>query len=195
MVEMLVGQDVFLSAGAHIGTKTKVGSMRRYIYKARDDGLNVLDLKKMNEKIATAVSFLSSFDPQGVYVIGSKDNATNPIKKFCDVTGFQPLYGRFTPGRFTNPSRSDFVEPKLILVVDPAVDKQAVKEAFEINVPCIALCDTNNNTKNIELVVPINNKGRKSIAFVFWLIARELLKKGGKVSSNDDFKPTPADFE
>jgi len=195
MVEMLVGQDVFLSAGAHIGTKTKVGSMRKYIYRAREDGLHVLDLKKMNEKISLAASFLTMFEPSEVYIVGSKDNAFSPIKKFCEVTGFSPVNGRFTPGRFTNPSRVDFIEPKMVFVIDPSIDKQALKEAYEINVPTIALCDTNNNTKQIDLVVPINNKGRKSIAFLFWLVAREILKKKGQIGSNEDYKLTPSDFE
>ena len=195
MADLLVAQEDYLSAGVHIGTKTKTGSMREYIYKARSDGLHVLDLKKMNDKISAAASFLAKYKPQDVYVVGSKDNAYNPIQKFCEVLGTNALNGRFTPGRFTNPSRLDFCEPKLVVVVDPAIDKQAVKEAFNINVPVIALCDTNNIGKGVDIIIPINNKGRKSIALVFWAIAREVSRLKGEISKKEDFAVQLKDFE
>jgi small subunit ribosomal protein S2 len=195
MADTLLPQEKYLESGIHIGTKTKNGGMRAFIYKAREDGLHVLDLKKMDERMRLAAGTLASYDPATVYVIGSKDNAFGPINKMAELTGFQPLNNRFTPGRFTNPERKDFVEPALIFVTDPGVDKQAVKEANVINVPVIALCDTNNSTRFVDLVIPANNKGKKALALAFWLITREVLKLKGVISSYDEFKDTPADFE
>ena len=195
MVEFLVPQEKYLEAGTHIGTRTKHGSMREFIYKAREDGLHVLDLKKLDDRVRTAATMLSKFDAPSVFVVGNKDNAVNPIKKMCELTGFQPLSGRFTPGRFTNPSRDDFCEPSLVLVVDPGVDRQAIREAFNINVPIIALCDTNNSTRFLDLVVPTNNKGRKAIALLFWLITREILKTKGTIKTDEEFTTQVSEFE
>ncbi len=195
MVEFLIPQEKYLEAGVHIGTRTKHGSMRQFIYKAREDGLHVLDLKKMDERVRVAARVLAGYDPAGVYVVGSKDNAHGPIAKMCETLGFQPVTGRFTPGRFTNPARADFIEPNVVLVTDPGVDRQAVKEAAELNVPVLALVDTNNSLKNIDLPIPSNNKGRKSIALVFWLITREVLKLRGTLPNNEAYALTPVEFE
>ncbi|MBI5228526.1 30S ribosomal protein S2 [Candidatus Micrarchaeota archaeon] len=194
-MDFLLPQERYLEAGVHIGTKMKNGGMKEFIYKAREDGLHVLDLKKLNERLKAAAKLLTKFPAEKVFVVGGKDNAKNPVRKFCELLGFQPLTGRFTPGRFTNPSRTDFCEPSLVVVVDPGMDKQAVKEAYEINVPVIALCDTNNSTRYIDLIVPTNNKGRKAIALIFWILAREVLKLQGKINANEEFTTTPEEFE
>ncbi len=194
-VELLIPQEKYLGAGAHIGTRTKNGTMREFIYKTREDGLHVLDLKKLDDHVRAAASLLAKYEPEKVFVVGSKENAKQALKKMNEYTGFHALIGRFTPGRFTNPSRGDFVEPEVILVIDPSVDKQAVKEAFYINIPVVALCDTNNNTKYVDLVIPTNNKGRKAIALIVWLLTREILKERGALQNNEDFAAAPEDFE
>ncbi|MFH0836010.1 MAG: 30S ribosomal protein S2 [Candidatus Micrarchaeota archaeon] len=193
--EFLIPQEKYLESGAHIGTRTKNGSMRDYIYKARDDGLHVINLRKLDEKLRAASELLSKYEPSKVYLVGSKDNAKAPIAKAAELTGFQGLSGRFTPGTFTNPLRDDFKEPDVVFIVDPGVDKQAVREAADLNIPIIALCDTNNSTRCIDLVVPTNNKGRKSIALMFWVLSREILKKQGKISGDDEFKIESIEFE
>jgi small subunit ribosomal protein S2 len=194
-MDLLVPQEKYLGAGVHIGTRNKSGGMRVYIYKVREDGLHVLDLKKMDGRIRAAAQLLAKYPDEKVYLVSNKENAKLPLSKMAELTGFKALIGRFTPGRFTNPRRTDFVEPGIILVVDPNGDKQAVKEAYDINVPVIALCDTNNNTKYVDLVVPTNNKGRKAIVMIIWLIAREVLKLKGKISSYEEFTVKPEDFE
>ncbi len=191
MVEFLIPQEKYLEAGAHIGTRLKHGSRRPFIYKAREDGLHVLDLKKLDERLRMASSLISKYPSEKVFVVGNKDNARAPIAKFCELTGSNPLVGRFTPGRFTNPAREDFCEPSLVVVTDPATDKQAVKEAFSICVPIIAFCDTNNSTRYLDVVIPTNNKGRKSLALMYYLLARETLKAQGK--SADEVKPESFD--
>jgi len=195
MVDFLVPQEKYLEAGMHIGSKTKTGSMRQFIYKAREDGLHVLDLKRLDERLRAAAKMLTIYPAERVFIVGGKDNAFKPVQKFCELTGMQALTGRFTPGRFTNPARPDFIEPSLVFAVDPATDKQAIKEASEIHVPVLSLCDTNNTLRNIDLAIPTNNKGRKAIAFALWILTREILKKQGKLASNEEFKTTPQEFE
>lgn len=194
-MDFLVPQEKYLESGIHIGTKTKNGSMRQFIYKAREDGLHVLDLKKTDMRLRYAAQFISKYSAEKVFVVGAKDNAQKPIEKFCELTSCQPLNGRFTPGRFTNPARPDFVEPEIVIVVDPAVDKQAVKEAFEINVPVIAFCDTNNNLRGVDLCIPTNNKGRKALALLFWILSREVLKSRGTIVADEEFPAQQSDFE
>lgn len=195
MVDFIVPQEKFLEAGAHIGTRTKNGSMRRFIYKAREDGLHVLDLKKTNDRIALAAEMISKYSTDQFYVVGNKENARKAIERFSELIGAKALNARFTPGRFTNPARQDFVEPRLVMVVDPAVDKQAVKEAFETNIPVIAICDTNNSLKYIDLAIPANNKGRKSLALIFWILAREVMRLQGKISSAEEYTAVIEEFE
>jgi len=194
-MEFLIPQEKYLESGVHIGTKMKQGRMREFIYKTREDGLNVLDLKKTDERLRAAAHMLFKYTPEKTFIIGNKENAFNPVRKFCELTGCQPLVGRFTPGRFTNPSRADFVEPSIVLVTDPGVDRQAVKEAFELNIPVIALCDTNNAFKNIDLAVPTNNKGRKALALIYFLLARTLLKNRGAIANDDEFPAKVEEFE
>lgn len=193
-MSFLVPQEKYLEAGLHIGTKMKAGRMKEFIYKTREDGLNVLDLKKTDERIKAAAQFIAKFQPEKTFVIGNKDNAKTPIKEFCRQTGCNALIERFTPGRFTNPAREDFVEPELVFVVDPGVDKQAVKEAYEVNTPVVALCDTNNAFKNIDLGIPCNNKGKKSLALVYWILAREVLKARGAIKSDEEFTASIEEF-
>ncbi|MBI5224238.1 30S ribosomal protein S2 [Candidatus Micrarchaeota archaeon] len=194
-MDLLIPQEKYLGAGVHIGTRNKSGGMREYIYKVREDGLHVLDLKKMDGRIRAAAKLLAKFPDEKVYLVSNKENAKSPLAKMGELTGFNALIGRFTPGRFTNPRRADFIEPGIIIVVDPNADRQAVKEAYDINVPVIALCDTNNQTKFVDVVIPTNNKGRKAITMVIWLLSREVMKLKGKISSYEEFTFTPEEFE
>jgi small subunit ribosomal protein S2 len=105
------------------------------------------------------------------------------------------IAGRFMPGTLTNPQTSQFIEPELIVLTDPAGDAQAMREALNIGVPIIALADTNNETRNVDIVIPTNNKGRRSLALVYWILTREILKAQGKIAQDSDFTPTVDDFE
>ena len=154
-----------------------------------------MDLKKLDERLRLAGQLLAKYPLAEVFIIGNKDNARKPIQKFCELTGATALVGRFTPGRFTNPAREDFCEPKIVIVTDPSVDRQAVREAFAIHVPVLAFCDTNNATHYVDLVIPTNNKGRKSIALMYYLLAREVMKATGAISGNEAFTTTPQEFE
>lgn len=182
---MLEKPERYLEAGVHIGTRFITGDMRPYVFKARQNGLYVLDVEKIDRKMEAAVKLLSRYQPQDILVVASRLYASTPAKKFAQAIGCKVMTGRFLPGTLTNPHAKTFVEPKIVLVSDPLADRQAVKEAGEMNIPIIAFCDTNNTTHYVDLVVPLNNKGRKSLAFTFWLLARELLKMKGREIEED----------
>ncbi|MFH1448299.1 MAG: 30S ribosomal protein S2 [Candidatus Micrarchaeota archaeon] len=195
MSELLLPQEKYLEAGIYIGTKIKTSDMNQFIYKARKDRLYVLDLKKVDERLRHAIKFLAKYDVSDILVVASRTYAINSASKFAKVMGCTIIRGRFTPGIFTNPARDNFTEPKLLLVSDPKGERQAVKEAAVMGIPVIGLCDADNSTKFIDLVVPCNNKGRRSLALIYYLLARELLKAKGDIKGDADFQYTPEDFE
>ncbi|HIH10287.1 MAG TPA: 30S ribosomal protein S2 [Candidatus Diapherotrites archaeon] len=173
----LVETDKYLNTGSHIGTKFKSGDMRKYIYKVRKDGLNVLDVQTIDERLAFAAKFLARFPAEKVAVVSRKSYGQTPAKAFAESIGATVLTGRFIPGTFTNPQCTRFTEPLAVVVTDPEYDFQAIEEATAVRIPVIALVSTNNALKNIDIAVPINNKGRKSLALAYWILAKEILKE------------------
>ncbi|MBD3171793.1 30S ribosomal protein S2 [Candidatus Bathyarchaeota archaeon] len=193
--DLLLPQEILLSAGVHIGTRIKTKDMEPFIYKVRPDGLFVLDMEQMNERIKTVSKFLSRMDLSKICVASSKRYGVNPVDQFCNVLGCRSYTGRFTSGSFTNPEYDDFFEPQAVIVTDSLADQQIVEEASQAGVPVVALCSTDNSLKNIDLVIPVNNKGRRSLAIVFWLLAREILREKGQLPTSGDFGRTIEDFE
>jgi small subunit ribosomal protein S2 len=175
--KMLVEKAEYLTAGVHIGMKSCTPYMKQFVYKVRDDGLAVFNLKLVDKRIKTVADFLAGF--KNILIISRKENAAQAIKKFADAIGGKAVAGRFSPGTLTNPSYKEFYEPDVVFVIDPMVDEQVVKEAKKKRIPIIALCDTFNMVKDIDLIIPINNNGRKALALVFWILSREVLKKRG----------------
>lgn len=192
---LLLPQEVLLSAGVHIGTRIKTKDMEPFIYKVRPDGLFVLDMEQMNERIQVVAKFLSRFDLSRVVVASSKRYGRDPVEKFCNLLGCKPYTGRFTSGSFTNPEYADFFEPDAVIVTDTLADQQIVEEASQVGVPVVALCSTDNSLKNVDLVIPVNNKGRRSLAIVYWLLTREILRERGTLPTSGEFGATIEDFE
>ncbi|MEM4554739.1 MAG: 30S ribosomal protein S2 [Candidatus Anstonellaceae archaeon] len=195
MDSLLIKQEAYLEAGIHIGTKLKTVDMRQFIYKMRNDGLYVLDLRKIDERLRLAAKMLGRYEPEEILVVASRTYSGNAASVFSALTGIKVFQGRFIPGLFTNVAREDFVEPKLLLVCDPKGEKQAVIEAGKVGIPIIGLCDTDNVTMFIDWVVPCNNKGRRSLALIFYLLAREYLMAKNKIGSYDEFTTPLSAFE
>ena len=192
---LLIDEDTFLTCGVHIGTKQKSKDMEPYVYKVRDDGLRILNVNLTSEKITEASNFLKDYEPKDVLVVSARQYGWKPAKKFADACGFTCIAGRFTPGRLTNPEMRFFIEPKIIVLTDPAADAQAFREAVNISIPVIAMCDSNNLTTDIDIVVPGNNKGRRSLALIYWLMAREILRIKGELPTDGELEETIDDFE
>ena len=193
--ELLIDEDTFLTCGVHIGTKQKSKDMEPYVYKVRDDGLRILNVNMTSEKVVEAAQFLKDFDPKDVLVVSARQYGWKPATKFAESCGFECIAGRFTPGRLTNPEMRFFIEPKVIVLTDPAADAQAFREATNIKIPVIAMCDSNNLTTNVDIVIPGNNKGRRSLALIYWLLSREILRIRGELATDEDLEETIDDFE
>jgi small subunit ribosomal protein S2 len=189
---MLVEKMEYLTAGIHIGMKTCTPYMKRFVYKIRDDGLSVFNLKMVDERIKIAADFISKFNK--TLVVSRKENAGQAITKFAEQIGAKAIAGRFPPGTLTNPSYKDFYEPELIVIADSLVDDQVVREAKKKRIPIVALADTFNTVKDIDYIIPANNNGKKAIALIFWILTREILKNKEKIKSNEEFKLKVEDF-
>lgn len=177
--ELLVPLDDYLLNGVHIGLKYKTSDMREFIYKIREDKLCVFDVKKIDDRLRIAAKFISHYKPEDVLVVSNRVYGKEPIKNFSKYTGCKAIIDRFVSGTLTNPKIKQFVEPKLLFVTDPAVDQQAIKEASISGIPVIAICDSNTRIKKIDFVIPSNNKGKNSLALIFWILTREILKIKG----------------
>ncbi len=193
--QFLVNQNDYLEVGIHIATKVKSAGMKRFIYKVREDGLYLLDLKTIDTKIRVASNLIAMYEPKDVVVTASRIYAIVAAEKFANIIGAKFIKGRVTPGVFTNPHRSDYMEAKLIMISDSRNEKQAIKEASMKNIPIIALSDTDNSTKFVDLIIPVNNRGRRSLAFTYYLLAREVLKAKGAIKDNTEFTHKLDDFE
>ena len=192
---LLVPEDTYLTSGVHIGTQQKSADMMPFFYKVRSDGLYVLDIKQTDTRIRLAAKFLSTFPPGGVLVVAARQYGQKPARLLGKACGFLVIAGRFVPGTMTNPQVDEYVEPEVLLVTDPAADQQALREGLNIGIPVVGLCDANNETRNVDLVVPTNNKGRRALATVYWLLTREVQKERGAIKSDAEFTPTIDDYE
>ncbi len=192
---VITENEKYLNSGAHIGTKFKSGDMRRYIYKVRKDGLKVLDVQTLDDKLKLSAKFLARYPAEKVAVVSRRAYGQTPVKMFVETVGGIALTARFVPGTFTNPQSTHYVEPAVVLVVDPEVDNQAIEEATRIRIPVVGMASTNNSLKDIDIVIPINNKGKKSLALGFWVLSRDILKHRGEIKEDSEFKKTPEDFE
>jgi len=173
----------------------KTGDMEQFIYRVRPDGLFVLDVKKTDERIRVAAKFLARFEPAKVAAAAARLYALEPARKFCEAVGATPVVGRFIPGLLSNPLYPNRIEPEVLIVSDPRADAQAVKEAAAVGIPVVALCSTDNEFNGVDLVIPTNNKGRRALAVIYWLLARQVLRERGELQSDKDPILTIDDFE
>lgn len=198
MSQQTEGQDIkkkILSTGIRVGTTVKTTFMQPFITKASPEGLYMIDLDKTLARINTAAKFINRMELNTVLVCSGREYASTPIDKFCELIGTKKMLGRFMPGTLTNPSLPYYTEPKLVIISDPQVDSQAIIEATNAGIPVIGVSNTDNVTSKIDVVIPANNRGRKSLATVFWLLAREILIQKGKMTENDPMKYEIDDFE
>ncbi|MHB8634431.1 MAG: 30S ribosomal protein S2 [Thermoplasmatota archaeon] len=193
--ELLVPEEEYLTSGVHIGTQHKTADMKPYIFRVRNDGLFVLDVAKTDAAIREAAQFLSKYEPSRILFVSQRQYGQKPAKECAKAVGATAIAGRFMPGSLTNPITPNFMEPEVLVVTDPLGDVQAMREAMNIQVPIIGLVDSNNETKNLDIRIPANNKGRRSLALVYWLLAREMLSVKGTLADRAAFVPTVDDFE
>ena len=189
----LVPAEEYLTAGVHIGTRFKNGYSDKYVHRSRADGLKILDTAQIDAKLKVLINFLSKFEPSDFVIMGRRENAKKPLQMFAKLVGCDVVTGRYLPGKLTNAALDDFKEYKVVIVCDPLTDKNILNEAFEQGIFTVGFCDSNNKSNKLDLVVPINNKGKRSLSLAFMLLAKHYLANRG-VLKEKDFKYTIEDF-
>ena len=204
---------LLLSAQTHIGTKNCETAMESYVWKRRPDGtpivntvaisynayhqytafvrfrlgIHIINVGKTWEKVVLAARVIASIqNPSDVVAISARPYGQRAVLKFAQHTGAVAIAGRFTPGSFTNYITRSFKEPRLIIVTDPRVDHQAIREAAYVNIPVIAICDTDAPLRFVDVAIPGNNKGRHSTGLLWWLLSREVLRLRGTIPRTSD---------
>lgn len=185
----------YIQTGVSIGTKACTKHMKRFVRVRRPTGLSLLDLDILDERISVAAKAIARANPERVLVVSCKEYGVKPVEKFCQYTGCKSITGRFPPGIFSNPKYSGYISPELVVISDPKVDQKTLIEASVVGVPVIALCDTDDICSDVDLVIPVNNKGRKSLALVFWLLAREVCRRRGIIPPDASLPEGPEAFE
>ena len=192
---LFVNQDTYLASGIYIGMSRKLKIMMPFIYKVRLDGLCIFDLKKIEQRIQMLVKWLSKYKTNEILAVSRKKNGHKAVAILEKATGIKTVYGRFMPGMLSNPAYRAYFEPKILIACDPYGDKQAIEEAYKINIPVVCLCDTYNFPRLVDFVIPLNNKGRKSIALFFYILSKELLKENKTINGDAEFNFTLDDFK
>jgi len=192
---LLIPRDDYLASGVHIGTKLKTKHSEKWIYRTTSYGLYVLNLLETDRRIRIAGKFLASFEPERIMVCSVRRYGRNPVRKFCEITGSKAFADRFIPGTLTNPIIDQFHEADVLLMIDPHADKQALSEAKLARIPVVSFIDTDDYLYDIDLAIPANNRGRKSLCRMLWLLARQIMRERGKIPPDGDIDLTVNDFE
>jgi len=195
VVEFLVPLEVYLAAGVHIGTHIGTKHMMKFVYKIRPDGLHILDVRQTDERLRIAAKFIARYDPSKIVAVSVRQYGHKPVQKFCSFVRCKAVTGRILPGTFTNPRLEHYIEPELLIVTDPRSDSQALREAAKVGIPVVAFCDSDNKTDYVELIIPANNKGRKALALLYWLLARQVLRERGDIPPDGELPVPVEEFE
>lgn len=191
--ESLVSVEEYLTAGVHIGTKYKNGFSDEYVHKCRADGLKVIDTAIIDEKLKALINVVSKYEPSEIAIMGRRENAKKPLNMLKNLIGFDVYTGRYLPGMMSNAELDTYKEYKLVIVCDPLTDKNILEEAFDLGVFTAGFCDTNNKPNKLDLVVPINNKGKKSLGLALMILAKHYMINRGIVKASE-FTYTLDDF-
>ena len=192
---LLVPLEQYLASGIHIGTKFRTKHLEPFIYKVNPNFLCILNIQQIDKRLALATKLISKYNPEDIIVVCRRENGWKAAKNFAKVLNIEKVFaGRYPAGIMTNPNLDTYIEPKLMIVADPFPDKNAVHDALISGVPIIALCDSNNTTENVDLIIPCNNKGAKSLGLIFYILATKYLQERGLLATDQQLDVPLQDF-
>ncbi|MFX0138559.1 MAG: 30S ribosomal protein S2 [Candidatus Hodarchaeota archaeon] len=195
--ELLVPRELYIDAGVHFGTAKKTSNMEPYIYKTINIGrrqINLIDIRKTAARIRVAAKFISRYHPNKVLVTSKRRYGHQAIKKFSEIIGSKYITGQIKPGTLTNYSSKHYIEADLLIIIDPKKDIDAINESSISKIPIICLSNTDNNFINVDLVIPANNRGKKALALIFWILTRQVLLERSEINFFSEFNFPISDF-
>lgn len=175
--ETLIPLEDYIKCAVHLGTKVITPHMKKYVYKRRADGLAVINTALIDEKLREAISFITKYNPEQIYLSCKREAGWEAAKKFGETTGINVFTKKYPPGITTNLVLEDFFEKELTIICDPWIDKNALNDTIKLKKPVLSLCDTNNFIQHITNIIPCNNKSKKSIGCILYILARGYCKE------------------
>jgi len=183
-----------IACHVHLGSQNMDTSMARYVYKRNETGVHIIDIRKTWEKLQLAARAIVCVEnPKDVCAVALSSQNSIPyaqraVLKLGQHTGCRTIAGRFTPGTFTNQQQSHFFEPRLLIASDTIKDHQPIVEASYVNMPVIAFCNTNSSLRGVDIAIPCNTSGKNSIALMYWMLSREVLRLQNSVSREKEWE-------
>ena len=178
--KMLVDTEKYIECGVDIGMMSKNKDSEKFIKEYKNNGTKIIDIEKINGKINILINFLSKFDVEDILLVGRRYCVINAVKEFSKIVGCDNFTKRYLPGKLTNTKLEDFSEYKVAVICDPYMDKNILNETFKEGVFTIGFCNTDNLINKFDLVIPINNRGKKSVALALYLLAKKFQEIKGK---------------
>ena len=179
---------MMVACRVHIGSANLNTLMGEYVYGKGSNGECIFNLMKTWEKLTLAARVIAGIamkTPKDVVAVAGRETAHRAALKFQRYTQCTAIAGRYVPGSFTNQIQKKFMEPRLIIVSDPSVDHQALREAGYVNLPTIAFCNSDNQLNNVDIAIPCNNRSRLSVGLMWWMLTREILRYEGVLARDE----------
>jgi len=190
----LVSLEEYIKAGVHIGTKIKNKQTKKFIARVRSDGLAIIDVMKLDERLRLSTKLLSKYEPYQILAVGRRETARKPLQMLNKYTGINVYPKRYPPGLLTNPALDIFKDVDVVIITDPILDRNALLDAYRTGKITIAFVDTNNSLGYIDIAIPANNRGAKSLALLYYIIAREYLRNRGLLSKREELPVSYEEF-
>jgi len=173
---VLTPLEDYIKTASYLGTKVITPTMRKYVYRRRLDGLAILNTLLVDKKLADGIDFIKQYKPDEWTLVCKREAGWRAAKMFSELTGVRLFTKKYPSGVLTNTMLDNFIETDMVMICDPWLDKNALADATNIRIPVVGICDTNNHTADVDVVIIGNNKSNKSLGLFFWLMAREYMK-------------------
>jgi len=174
---VLTPLEDYIKTASYLGTKVITPTMREYVYRRRLDGLAILNTLLVDKKLADGIDFIKQYKPDEWTLACKREAGWRAAKMFSELTGVRLFTKKYPAGVLTNTMLENFIETDMIMICDPWLDKNALADAQKVRIPVVGICDTNNHTADVDVVIIGNNKSNKSLGLFFWLMAREYMKE------------------
>ena len=82
--------------------------------------------------------------------------------------------------------------PDVLFIVDPRKEKIAVQEAQKLNIPIVAMVDTNTDPDDIDVIIPSNDDAIRAVRLITSKMADAIIEGNQGEDQEDDQEQQPA---